>query len=158
MHPYVAEQLFAHRRSQLLEEARRSHLQRLARCRAPGRRWPALPVALVLSAALMVAQGTAGSEVPPAHVPANSGQALAGFASGGSERVVYAPGESRTWAPTRGLHTVVVLSGRLTIRASDGRHRSYSQGEAFAAGWEHYTAVNEGSTTVESVVTRQLAP
>jgi len=55
--------------------------------------------------------------------------------------------------PLVGLHTVLVVSGDLTVVDARGRPQVYPAGASFAAGWEPYAAMAPAGGPVETVVT-----
>lgn len=70
----------------------------------------------------------------------------------------YVPGHSSGWHVHSGVHSVVVLSGTLTIYDQRCLRHDYGVGESYIGGLEPHLATNEGSTTVTVVVTFVSSP
>ena len=104
-----------------------------------------LAIAAVLAAAAL------GGAVAAGQGP-DRGAPLVGLHVQRTERVSYAPAQRRTWAVSD-LHTVLVVSGDLTVVDARGRPQVYPAGASFAAGWEPYAAMAPAGGPVETVVT-----
>ncbi len=164
------------RQNQLLEEARRHRLARVAagarrpprwvrRTPAtakarPRRRW-ALAVALVgLTATALSA--TALTLALHSDDVGGANTVMLGAASRvaavSTADLVYEPGHSSGWHVHPGVHSVVVLSGTLTVYdEACGRH-DYGPGQAYLGGREPHLARNTGTETVGLAVTYVADP
>jgi anti-sigma factor ChrR (cupin superfamily) len=65
----------------------------------------------------------------------------------------YLPGQSSGWHRHAGVHSVVVLSGTLTIYDQDCQRRDYGPGDSYIGGQQPHLARNEGAEPVALVVT-----
>ena len=165
MHPFIAEQLVAHRQAQALADAHRSRLVRAAaanrpRGARPGRRYRLwVGTTVLVAATIAFARGPAESR--PDTSTARLGTeavTLVGLRATASEMVPYEPGASRTWSPGPQIVGAKVTSGRLTVYGIDGERRVYIAGEGFSAGWAAYRTVNETDELVETLVTNHVRP
>ena len=164
MHPFIAEQLVADRHVRLLADADHNQRVRAVGAGRPGAAptaiWPRwfrrLGIGALGVVGALVAFAGPPAESRPNSPPSPSGAEVAtlvGFTPHASERVAYAPGASRAWAPGQTV-TVRVLSGCLSVYDdSSGQRRIYAAGEGYAAGWAPYRAVNETDQEVETLVT-----
>ncbi len=168
MHPFIAEQLVGHHRAQALADAHHSRVVRVAaddRSRGSGplfrpswRRRLSIAV-LGLAAATMTSTSAPAESRPDStsHLEAERAT-LVGLRAVASEQMSYEPGASRTWAPSRQIIGVKVLSGRLTVYGSDNEQQVYLAGEGYAAGWAPYRSVNETGERVETLITNHVRP
>lgn len=70
----------------------------------------------------------------------------------------YVPGHSSGWHVHPGLHSVVVLSGTLTIYDQECQGRNYRAGESYAGGRQPHLSRNEGTEAVVLVITYVAPP
>lgn len=70
----------------------------------------------------------------------------------------YVPGHSSGWHVHPGLHSVVVLSGTLTIYDQDCHRRDHRAGETYLGGRQPHLARNEGTGAVVLVITYVSPP
>lgn len=166
MHPFIAEQLIADRRTQELADAHHSRLVRAAANNRPGgirprsgTRWRHLLGAGIVGLVAAIATFAAGPAGSGPHLPTSHLRGepvtLVGLKAVASENVAYEPGASRTWSPDSAILSVKVLSGQLTVY-TDGERRIYITGEAYAAGWAAYRTANETDERVETLVTKHV--
>ena len=83
---------------------------------------------------------------------------LVGLTAQRTEHVAYKPGETRTWAPSGEVHSVVVVSSRITVHGPAGDRKVYGHGQGFVAGWVPYRITNETDSVVETLVTFHVRP
>jgi hypothetical protein len=83
---------------------------------------------------------------------------LVGLISQRTERLAYDPGATRAWASSPEVHSVVVVSGRITVYGPAGERQVYGQGQGFAAGWAPYRTTNETGASAETLVTFHVGP
>lgn len=83
---------------------------------------------------------------------------LVGLTAERTEHLVYDAGATRTWASSGDVHSVVVVSGRITVHGPAGDRQVYGHGEGFAAGWLPYRITNETDSVVETLVTFHVRP
>lgn len=83
---------------------------------------------------------------------------LVGLIAQRTEHVAYDPGATRAWAPSPEVHSVVVVSGRITVHGPAGERQVYGPGQGFAAGWAAYGTTNETGTSAETLVTYHVRP
>jgi hypothetical protein len=116
-----------------------------------------LVVGVVVVATLLAPIGawSLRSEAP---VGAAAPVTLVGLIAQRTERLVYDPGETRAWAPGPEVHSVVVVSGRITVYGPAGERQVYAQGQGFAAGWAPYRTTNETGASAETLVTFHVRP
>ncbi len=116
----------------------------------------AMAVGLVVVTAALLILVTARSTDPPTKVqPAPVGATVtdevAPTISVSENR--YEPGHTSSWHVHPGMHSVVVLSGTLTVYDDDCVRHQYGVGQSYLGGRQPHLARNEGSETVELVVT-----
>lgn len=169
MHPFIAEQLVADRRSQALAGAYRSRLVRAVPADLPGGdrsrlgpRWRhrlGVGILGLVAAIVTFAAGPAESGPYPSMSRLRTEPiTLVGLRATASEHVYYEPGASRTWSAGRDVVGVKVLSGRLSVYGTDGERRVYIAGEGYAAGWAASRTANETAEPVETLVTTHVRP
>ena len=163
-------------RNQLLDEARRHRLAQIAAGpRRPrpwrpcgdggteaGRRRLPVTVALVgvaligLAATTLAPSLQAGeaSQAPPSGGPA----AASRLAEVATADLVYEPGHSSGWHVHPGVHSVVVVSGTLTVYDEACRRQDYGPGQSYLGGREPHLARNTGPEPVALVVTYVADP
>ena len=83
---------------------------------------------------------------------------LVGLIAQGREHVAYDPGGARAWAASPEVHSVVVVSGRITVYGPTGERQVYGEGQGFAAGWAPYRTTNETGAPAETLVTFHSRP
>lgn len=83
---------------------------------------------------------------------------LVGLIAQRTERLAYDPGATRAWAPSAEVHSVVVVSGRITVYGPAGERQVYGKGEGFAAGWAPYRTTNETGAFAETLMTFHVRP
>jgi len=86
--------------------------------------------------------------------PEPAARTLVGHEVLGVETSTYPPAPSRAWGEDIGLHAVSVIAGTLSIHSVGAAPASYGPGQGYVAGWAPYLAVNDGSASVEVVITR----
>jgi len=124
----------------------------------PRRRGALLAVAgglalLVSSAGLAVA-----AHAGPATQPARPGAAVAEAPVAsppniGTASETYAPGHSSGWHMHPGVHSVVVLSGTLTIYDEHCVRTNYGPGDTYLGGNKPHLARNEGTADLDVAIT-----
>ena len=70
----------------------------------------------------------------------------------------YAPGQSSGWHRHAGVHSVVVLSGTLTIYDQDCVRHDYGPGSSYIGGQQAHVARNEQAEPLGLVVTYVSSP
>lgn len=110
--------------------------------------------ALLVTAAGVLAMAMPVHDPSPAPAPPR----LVGLVAQRTERVAYAPGTSKAGAAGAGVHSVLVVTGRITVHGPAGEQQSYGQGQTFAAGWTPYRIVNETGAPAETLVTFHVRP
>ena len=121
-----------------------------ARRYAPPRWKAVLALATVLSGTVVATADSA---------PQSTGHVtLVGLRAQRTERVSYAPRETKAWPAGPGVHGVVVVSGRITVYGTSEVQRVYGQGQGFAAGWAPYWVANETGTPAETLLTWHVRP
>lgn len=109
--------------------------------------------------ALLVPGGGSSTTVtaggPPPATPATPAAtaAAATFPEVGTSDVSYEPGHSSGWHVHPGVHSVVVLSGTLTVYDSDCVRTDYTAGQAYLGGGTAHLAANETDERLDGVVT-----
>ncbi len=68
------------------------------------------------------------------------------------QRTIYQPGESSGWHSHAGVHTVIVMSGALTVYDRSCRPRSFGPEDPYIGGLENHLARNESDAPVEMMV------
>ena len=156
-------------RDQLREETRRHRLAQVAHRTHPPRRWRrtgnrrtaaaarrwvmvtlAGVVLLGLSATTLTLDPRAGGI---GHVAANPVLADVRPAEVATAELVYAPGHSSGWHVHPGVHSVVVLSGTLTVYDEACRRHDYRPGQTYLGGREPHLASNTGAEAVGLAIT-----
>lgn len=162
-------------RNQLLEEARQHRLAQIARDTRRRRRWAlrtaattetgprrGSPVGIALlgltitalsAAALMVTlhsdDATTKGVIPPAPRL---------MAAVSTADLIYEPGHSSGWHVHPGVHSVVVLSGTLTVYDEACEGHDYGPGQAYVGGREPHVALNTGAEAAGLVITYVADP
>lgn len=67
------------------------------------------------------------------------------------QRATYAPGQSSGWHSHPGIHSVVVLSGTLTVVEACAS-RTFGPGDTYIGGQQNHLATNDGTEPVEMMV------
>lgn len=116
-----------------------------------------LVVGVVVVATLLAPIG-AWSLRNEAPVGAASPVTLVGLVAQHTERLAYDPGATRAWVPSPEVHSVVVVSGRITVYGPSGERQVYAQGQGFVAGWAPYWTTNETTASAETLVTFHVRP
>lgn len=89
---------------------------------------------------------------PPADpVPAAASQLLQGLPVT-VQRTIYQPGQSSGWHSHAGVHTVIVMSGALTVYDRSCRPRSFGPDDPYIGGMENHLARNDTDAPVEMMV------
>jgi len=117
---------------------------------------------LVAVAAAVVILLTAGSTAPstkaqPSPVAATTDEGDVSPSVSVSEHR-YEPGHSSGWHVHPGMHSVVVLSGTLTVYDENCARREYGAGQSYLGGRQPHLARNEGDGAVELVATYVSPP
>lgn len=68
------------------------------------------------------------------------------------QRTVYQPGQSSGWHSHAGVHTVIVMSGALTVYDGSCRPRSFGPDDPYIGGMENHLARNDTDAPVEMMV------
>ncbi|HEX2119982.1 MAG TPA: hypothetical protein VHF91_12410, partial [Acidimicrobiales bacterium] len=68
------------------------------------------------------------------------------------QRTIYEPGQSSGWHSHAGVHTVIVISGSLTVYDPSCRPRSFGPQDPYIGGLENHLARNESDAPVEMMV------
>lgn len=68
------------------------------------------------------------------------------------QRTIYEPGQSSGWHSHAGVHTVIVMSGSLTVYDRSCRPRSFGPQDPYIGGLENHLARNESDAPVEMMV------
>lgn len=157
-----------HERQGLMERAatpERATLRRplaVPACRTPAyqqvpprRRWPALAVAAGL--VLMVAAGAifVGSRNPPVDAAEVAAETLPSI---GTATTSYPPGHTSGWHVHPGVHSVVVLSGTLTVYDERCVRTEYGSGQTYLGGSEAHLARNESPDPLDVAITFVYRP
>lgn len=79
--------------------------------------------------------------------------AVVGYPQVGVARQTYEPGHTSGWHVHPGMHSVVVLSGNLTIYDGNCQRTDYGAGDVYLGGSMAHLARNEGPDAAEMVVT-----
>ena len=125
--------------------------------RAPsGSRWALF--AVVGGLALIIASGALALRARPAmaHPPRPASTptaAAAALPNIGTASETYKPGHSSGWHVHPGVHSVVVLSGTLTIYDEHCVRTDYGPGEIYLGGNAPHLARNEGTDDVDVAIT-----
>ena len=114
------------------------------------RRWPgvamALGLLLVLTAGGLVAAGRSGTVVVP-------DSALTPFPTVATATSTYQPGHTSGWHVHPGVHSVVVLSGTLTIYDENCVRTDYGPGQTYLGGATPHVARNETLDVLDVAIT-----
>lgn len=164
------------RRNQLLEEARRHRLAQMALGAGGRRRWgrsrnggpgaarrrrSPLAMALVGLALAGLSAGALVLSLKTSDI-AEVADALPAVVSRPADvataDLVYEPGQSSGWHTHPGVHSVVVVSGTLTVYDEACRPQDYGPGQAYLGGREPHLARNTGPKAVALVVTYVADP
>lgn len=125
------------------------------RDRPARQRWQG--VAMAIGLLLIVAAGgmlVAGS----AHTLAAPEPAVAAFPSVGTSTSSYQPGRTSGWHVHPGVHSVVVLSGTLTVYDEKCGRTEYAPGQRYLGGATPHVARNETPDVVDVVITFVYRP
>lgn len=100
-------------------------------------------------------QGATGAASPGAAstARADAPRADAPFPDVGVTELTYEPGHASGWHVHSGLHSVVVLSGTLTVYDDNCQRHQYVAGETYLGGRTAHLARNEGTEPAELSVT-----
>jgi len=120
------------------------------------RKVPLVVGAVVVATLLAPNRGLVSSERGP--VWAAAPVTLVGLLAQRTERLAYDPGATRAWEPSPEVHSVVVVSGRVTVYGPAGERQVYEQGQGYAAGWAPYQTTNETTASAETLVTFHVRP
>ena len=114
------------------------------------RRWPAFAMAsgllLVLTAGGLLAEGGSRIAVEP-------DAALAPFPTVGTATSSYGPGHTSGWHVHPGVHSVVVISGTLTIYDDNCVRTDYGPGQSYLGGATPHVARNETLEVLDVAIT-----
>lgn len=113
---------------------------------------------LLALVAMVVGLGSspAGSRSGETIVTSNAAAAPS-FPDVGTSDGTYQPGHSSGWHTHPGLHSVVVLTGTLTIYDAACARHDFGPGETYLGGREPHLATNETESAVQLVVTYVFA-
>ncbi len=118
------------------------------------RRWPAPAMAggllLIVGAIGILVGQRPTTEVRPPPVP---GVSTAQFPDVDTASDTYIPGHSSGWHVHPGLHSVVVLSGTLTVYDENCVRSEYGPGQTYLGGSTPHIARNEASAVVDVAIT-----
>lgn len=120
-------------------------------------------VVIAAGLVLMTMAGVVGSGLARAHPRTAPTQAAPSraeatpFPQVGVTRQTYDAGHSSGWHTHPGVHSVVVLSGTLTIYDQDCRRQDYGPGDVYLGGSSPHLARNESGQAVELAVTYVFA-
>ena len=109
-------------------------------------------VMLAATATVIVASPLSGTGARNAGLPPIS-QAEPRFPTIGTAANTYAPGHSSGWHVHPGLHSVVVLSGVLTVYDESCGPSEFRSGETYLGGSTHHLARNEGAEVLDVAIT-----
>ncbi len=109
-------------------------------------------VALAASALFVEVRGRRNHPAAPARA-ASTATASVAPPDVGTTEATYEPGHSSGWHVHPGVHSVVVLSGTLTVYDQDCGRREFGPGETYLGGDRPHLARNEGSDAVHFAVT-----
>jgi len=108
---------------------------------------------LVASATVALAGHPARATHAAPSVPAAPAPSAAPFPTVGTASVTYVPGHSSGWHVHPGVHSVVVLSGTLTIYDEHCVRTDYGPGETYLGGNAPHLARNETTAELDVVTT-----
>lgn len=161
-------------RNQLLEEARRHRLAQMATGPCPRRRGEPTggdradptgsrrsPVTATLVGLALIGLSAGAFLFSPKGTHGTGRAVLAADrkpAEVTTASLVYEPGHSSGWHVHPGVHSVVVLTGTLTVLDDDCRRQEYGPGETYVGGREPHLARNDGAETVALAVTYVADP
>ncbi len=118
-------------------------------------KWPALAVAFGLL--FMAAAGA--SLVSRAHRTVKAPEAAAEtFQTIGTSTTSYPPGHTSGWHVHPGVHSVVVLSGTLTVYDERCARTEYGPGQTYLGGSEAHAAHNESPDALDVAITFVYRP
>lgn len=110
---------------------------------APRRRWP-LAVSMLLGLALLGTSAALAVNLRVGSVPASPVTVAATPPIEANASLVYEPGHSSGWHVHPGVHSVLVLSGTLTVYDEACGRRDYGPGETYVGGREPHVVLNTG--------------
>lgn len=99
------------------------------------------------------ASGRTASHRPVTPVSAGAQDSTAAFPSVGTSAVTYEPGHTSGWHVHPGVHSVVVLSGTLTIYDEHCVRTDYGPGDTYLGGNAPHLARNNGVDQVDVAIT-----
>lgn len=130
----------------------RSELLTAADAPLPARpKWPT--VAVVLGSVLMAAAGVVLAS--DSTLTAGGPEALSAdaFPTVGTSAATYRPGHTSGWHVHPGVHSVVVLSGTLTIYDEQCVSTEYGPGQTYLGGSQPHLAHNESPDALDVAIT-----
>lgn len=142
-------------RDQRMEEAGTPRQAQIAHVARPRR--STVAVALAGLAVAVLAASTLLSSLSGNHVAVVGGQperaAVTRLSEVTTADLVYEPGHSSGWHVHSGVHSVVVLSGMLTVFDEACARHDYGPGQTYLGGREPHLARNFGAEAAGFVVT-----
>lgn len=119
-------------------------------------RWPA--IAIIFGLLLAAAVAGAVHAIDSSHAARLPEATGSGFPTVGTSTNNYAPGHSSGWHVHPGVHSVVVLSGTLSVYDENCLRTEYAAGQTYLGGAAPHVARNEALDILDVAITFVYSP